>query len=49
VGELEAWAGEYLAPGATSELAFERSGRRVVLRAADAPAGRASLRPLVAD
>jgi len=49
VGELEAWAGEYLSPAATSELEFERSGRRVVLRAADAPTSRGSLRSLVVD
>lgn len=49
VGELEAWAHEYLAPGKSSELHFERSGRRVVLRAADAATSRGSLRSLVAD
>lgn len=49
VGELEAWAGEYLTPGEPCELRFERSGRRVVLRAADDPGRRGSLRSLVSD
>jgi len=49
VGELEAWADEYLAPAEASELHFERSGRRVVLRAGDAAARRGSLRSLVSD
>lgn len=47
VGELETWAGEYLAPEETSELHFERAGRRVVLRAADRQASPGSLRSLV--
>lgn len=49
VAELEAWAGDYLAPTPGSELRFERSGRSVVLRAADATTARGSLRPLVSD
>ena len=49
VGELEAWAGEYLAPGGASELHFERGGRRVVLRATDPSTSRESLRGLVSD
>ena len=49
VEEVEAWAGEYLQEEGTSELQFERAGRRVVLRSGDAAIGRGSLRPLVSD
>lgn len=49
VGELEAWAAEYLAAERSSELHFERGGRRVVLRAADFVGRRGSLQPLVSD
>jgi len=53
VEEVEAWAGEYLAAEESVELRFERSGRRVVLRAAvptgDPTARRGSLRFLVSD
>jgi hypothetical protein len=46
VAVVAAWAAEYLATEGT-ELHFERSGRRVVLRAGDPLAGRESLRLLV--
>lgn len=49
VGELETWAAEYLARGERSELRFERSGRRVVLRAADPASSRESLWSLVSE
>ncbi|MGI9022213.1 MAG: hypothetical protein ACR2HV_03050 [Acidimicrobiales bacterium] len=49
VEEVEAWAGDYLATEGTSELHFEREGRRVVLGAADPASRRGSLRSLVSD
>lgn len=49
IGEVEAWAAEYLGSATGAELQFERAGRRVVLRAADGEAERESLRPLVSD
>lgn len=48
VAAVESWAVEYLTTP-DAELVFERSGRRVVVRAADAVAGRLSLRSLVSD
>jgi hypothetical protein len=46
VAVVESWAAEYLTTPDT-ELAFERSGRRLVFRSADSEAGRVSLRSLV--
>ena len=48
VAAVESWAAEYLTTP-DAELAFERAGRRVVVRSADSAAGRVNLRPLVSD
>lgn len=47
IGEVEAWAADYLGSATGAELRFERAGRRVVLRAADGEARGEGLRPLV--
>jgi hypothetical protein len=47
VGEVAAWAAEYLAGGEAAEMHVERAGREVVLRADDPMAGQESLRGLV--
>ena len=47
IGEVEAWAADYLGSATDAELRFERAGRKVVLRAAAGEAGRESLLPLV--